>query len=485
MLRPLGIAVMTSLLTWTTLAVENPWVDKAPPIIAAAADEPTVERYLAALDAAYRADDWQAGARLADEARRRFTDEPRLAGPVARALWRAGRMLDAEQLVDAFPADISDPVALQIIAQTALARGDLDRATAASDRLLKLQPRTAVNLMAVIGARLSADRLTEAARVLEELPDLVRPDNGYPEIHFVDEFEGMAEFLRDVGPRPLNEITRTGSAALKRLLIGLPYCEVMINGHGPYTMIVDTGGSIVVSIDRAVADEIGLKLLAESAIRGVGGKDTSHQALVDELRIGEIVGRRVMARVFDVRKAAAFTCDGILGTGVFQRNRLTLDFAGQRLVVTPSATDAAPGQDVPVRYIGDAKPMLPVTVQQQPVTALLDSGADGIYVSPHLLRALFPDRELREIALGDANLGMMGVGNETGPGLIMGPAVDLAVPGRAFERASGLALDVLDTGFSPILGVQTVILIGTPAFRDLRSIPLDFPRSKLWIDWLD
>ena len=62
---------------------------------------------------------------------------------------------------------------------------------------------------------------------------------------------------------------------------------------------------------------------------------------------------------------------------------------------------------------------------------------------------------------------------------------DLQFAGRTFENYSGLGLDVLDTLLSPILGVRTDILIGMPTFRQTRSVTIDFPACRMWVDWLD
>ena len=101
----------------------------------------------------------------------------------------------------------------------------------------------------------------------------------------------------------------------------------------------------------------------------------------------------MLARVFDVPDVIGA---GIIGTGVFERGRMTMDFANAELRVEPSSGDPAPGAEQSLRLIGDAKLMLIIQAADRTVTALLDSGADGLFLAPSLMRDLFPEHDLLE-----------------------------------------------------------------------------------------
>jgi len=79
----------------------------------------------------------------------------------------------------------------------------------------------------------------------------------------------------------------------------------------------------------------------------------------------------------------------------------------------------------------------------------------------------------------------MGVGGEGGPMLYMGPMIELRLGRKHFDQTAGLGLDVLDTVISPMIGVQTDVLIGLPTVREMKSMTVDYPRRRLWVDWLD
>ncbi len=461
--------------------IQNPWKARLPDAMGLARRESSPTAYWIAMDAAWRADDWQAGLELAREAAEKFTDDPRLTGPVARALWRSGLMLEAETYLPKLAVQSDDPVALHALILMRLARGELAEASQAAERLARQPGVSAADLATVMSVRLAADQIDGLAEMVRRIERMSDPANGYPETLLEEVVEGLPEFLEKAGSGPLSNVTAHGSAPMPVIpMINLPGCMVRINGKGPFRMIVDTGGSITLSLDTDIAEELGLEKLAEGSVRGVSGKDAAWQTVAGELQIGEIRCERVMTRVFGVRKATAFTADGILGTGVFADARMKLDFEHAELHVMPSSDEAAAGQEYALRIVGDAKLMAPVTIHGEPATALLDSGADVIALSPSRMKRLFPDVDPRSFQLPTA-----GVGAGEAPKITLSKGVDLEFGGRKWENVSGLGLDVLDTILSSYLGIQSDVLIGMPSFRQMKSFTVDFPKRRMWIEWLE
>ncbi len=482
MQRVLGALVLAMLFLPTVRAEDNPWRAKVADAVACAEREKTAEAYITGLDTAYRADDWRAALKLVEQARPQFGDDARMQARFARALRRGGLLRESEALADTFPTDSRDPVALEVIIYTCLQRGQTERALAAAEQLDKLTPQTAEGLVAVLSARQANNQLKNLSAMVKRVLELVDVANGYPESYFAESLAGTDEFFRRAGDEPLNQVIKHGRAPMtKAPLIGLPSCRVEINGHGPFDMILDTGGSTIISLDNDAAEQIGLEQFGEATIRGVGGKDTSQQAIIDDLKIGNICCRRVGARIFDVPDMIG---DGIIGTGVFGNARMTMNFAKAELTVTPSSSKSAPGAELPLRIIGDSKLMPIVSVNGRPVVAVFDSGADGMYLSPELMRDLSAADKLRTIS-GDAlGLDAAGVGSGAAQTFVVGPGVDVEIPGRTYHNASGIGVGVLDDTLSPILGVQSGVLIGMSAFRDMRSATIDFPTTRMWVDWL-
>ena len=460
---------------------ENPWIDQLIPAVENARKARTVSTYRTALEAAWRADDWQVGLELAREALQKWPAASKLHGPVARAFWRAGYIIDAERAVARISGQREDRVALQMLITVHLASGRHAPARQAAELLETLKPATAEDLFYIIGLRAAFNQLDGLGKLIRRAEKLVDPSHGYPEIYIQEQLEGLAEFFDAIGNEPVNQLANYGSCPMPVIsLINLPGCQVYINGHGPYRMIVDTGGSTILSLDEKIAAEIGLKSIATSTIHGVAGKEESGQVLVDQLQIGEIICRRVMTRTFALSKSIAYAADGVIGTGIFANGRMTFDFNSGRLTVAPSALQSAPGDEVDLRIISDAKFVIPITLHGEPAAALLDSGADAFAVAPSRLRRLFPDEKIRTIqALA------LGVGGDENPSISLTPGVNFEFAGREYKNFGGLGLDALDTLLGPLLGLQTDVLVGMPILRQMKTMTVDFPRCKMWAEWLE
>ncbi len=474
------VAAATMLLLPADGEVVNPWKARVKPAEQAALRERTPKAFVAALDAAWRGDDWEAGLRLATAASEQHPRHAELTGYVCRALWRAGHLLDAEKSLSDIPADTRDRAALHTLATIHMARGEFDVARTCVARLERQERLSAADMGLIMSVRLELAETAGLQALLRRMLKAIDASNGYPETFLAEVSEGMPELFEKLGDRKLNQITRHGEAPMPLIpVILLPGCDVLINGRGPYRMVLDTGGSVSLSLDAELAEELGLERIADAAVHGVGGKDTAWQTIVPEMHIGAVVVRNVMTRAFAVRKSTAFACDGIIGTGIFADARMTLDFESARLIVAPSTTAAAAGTELVVRVVGDAKIMAPVTLHGQPATALLDSGAGIIAVSPKRLRSLFPGEDVTTLAVPAAGVGS----GDTTVGF--GRPVDLTFGGKHYDRVSGVGLDALDGLLSTFLGMQADVLVGVPIFREMRSFCIDFPKRRSWVRWIE
>ena len=458
---------------------ENPWTEKVGPAVETAKHSRTIVAYRHALDVTYKADDWRAALKLADVALAEYPDNAMLSGRLARAFWRGGQLENAEKIIDSLEIDKADSPALCAAIDVQLARGNREAAFAAAKRLEKLNPETAHELYYLLAVRLEQQNYADLPEMVRKAEKLINPANGYPEIYLDEVLEGLPEFFEAIGPKPMNQIIRHGAADMPMIsTLRLPYCSALINGKGPYRLIVDTGGSITLSLDDDIAEELGLRSYGKAGIRGISGKQDSEQSLVDELVIGDIVLSRVMTRTFAIPDMITVSADGIIGTGLFAQARMTFDFEKGRLVIEPSSDTSAAGNEMPLRIVGDAKLIAPILLQDRPALALLDSGADVAALSPGVLKELFPDHD--PISLSAAG---MGVGEGAAAGISLNPGVKLTCWNRTFENYSGIGLDVLDDLLSPILGIQTQVLVGMPILRQLKTCTVDYPRRRMWTVW--
>lgn len=458
-------------------APDDSWKERAADRLAAATEAPSAKTVADALDAAYRADDLEL-TRQAIKLTEDLKDVDRLRGLLLRALWRLGKLQAVEKmLADVTPAS-RDLDALTVAVAAALSRCDFKTADAYADAIAKIGPRTALQANALFSARLASDQHEGVAASVRRIEKLIDRKNGYPDSLLGESVDGLAEFFEKIGDEPLNRISRYGAAEMPfAAMLGVPRVDVMINGQGPYSLLLDTGGSVVLSLSPRVAEECGVKSLANASVRGVGGTSESGQAVVERLEIGAIELRRVMTRIYKLPSGLDQMIDGIVGTGMFARGRMTLNFADAVLKIEPSSEKPAAGSEFPVRIIGDGKIIAPVQVEGEPVLAIVDSGAGANALSPSRLRIIFPDRDTKLMEVH-----AMGVG-ESATKLNLGPSASLTGFGRTFKEFSGVGLDVLDSMLSPALGIQADAIVGMPMLRQMKTFTIDYHHARLWIDW--
>lgn len=113
--------------------------------------------------------------------------------------------------------------------------------------------------------------------------------------------------------------------------------KVKINGQGPFTFGLDTGGRNLVTPE--VAEKLGLKLSEEFQTGGAGEKRVSAWwTTVEKVEIGEIIVTNqyfVVLSLNDIKKAIGFKeFDGLLGQELFHSLTTKIDFEKNEMVFT-------------------------------------------------------------------------------------------------------------------------------------------------------
>ncbi|NDP43803.1 MAG: hypothetical protein GZ089_13960 [Aromatoleum sp.] len=199
-----------------------------------------------------------------------------------------------------------------------------------------------------------------------QIPFRVRSTRGdpkYDELVVVDAIEynkpldGIA-FGLPAPPRP--DFTFPAGRALVEVPFevhnGHLFVRVMLNGKGPFRMLLDSGGVNVLMPKAAAA--LGLK--AEGALPGAGSGEAQQEVgltMVDRLEVGGIV---VEHQTFATIDLAAFIqrveglddVAGLVGYELFKRFPVTLDYARSRAIFYDPATFryAGGGTRVPFRF---------------------------------------------------------------------------------------------------------------------------------------
>jgi predicted aspartyl protease len=124
---------------------------------------------------------------------------------------------------------------------------------------------------------------------------------------------------------------------------GLPFVEVMINGCGPFKMLLDTGWEMSV-VTRSVADELGLPeprtRYMDATATGAEAKPFPFKVVtISEMTLGEahFRGFDVQARDLGSLEQTGVVLDGILGFPVFKECLLTVDFPRKELRIERGA----------------------------------------------------------------------------------------------------------------------------------------------------
>ncbi len=239
-------------------------------------------------------------------------------------------------------------------------------------------------------ARCPLAQLTATLLIL--LPTAVRPQStGTPPQQGIEEVVVSAPEPRYVAPTTRDRIGRI-------------WAPVLINGKGPYRLVLDTGASRSAVIQHVV-DDAGLPVRSRPVrLRGVTGSAIVPAVRVDTLQFGELVIENATLPVV----ADAFGgAEGVLGGEGMQDKRIHIEFLKDRISILRSHGAAAPAGflTVPFKYRVNAGMRIEVMVGPIRTTAVIDSGAQAT-VGNLALRAALARRRGEKNPYDDAIIGV-------------------------------------------------------------------------------
>jgi predicted aspartyl protease len=210
-------------------------------------------------------------------------------------------------------------------------------------------------------------------------------------------------------PTPLDEVLVTAPepryvAPTTRDRIGRIWAPVLINGKGPYRLVLDTGATRSAVIQRVV-DDARLPVRAKPVrLRGVTGSAIVPAVLADTLEFGELVIENATLPVV----ADAFGgADGVLGAEGMKNKRIHIEFLKDRISIIRSHNAAAPAgfSTVPFRYGVNRGMRIEAMVGPVRTTAVIDSGAQ-VTVGNLALREALARRRGAQDPYDDAIIGV-------------------------------------------------------------------------------
>jgi len=205
-------------------------------------------------------------------------------------------------------------------------------------------------------------------------------------------------------------------APTRRDRIGRIWAPVLIDGKGPYRLVLDTGANHSAITQRA-ANRLGLPLSKDQALlTGVTGSATVQEVTVDRMEVGELLlGPTFLPIVPDVFAGA----DGVLGREGLAEMRILADFQHDRLTITRSRRQHADFDFavVPLRLTPEGLLVATAMVGHVPARAIIDTGAERTVGNEALRQAVLhhPDSRARREDIVGVTLDVQTGDNEPTP----------------------------------------------------------------------
>ena len=259
----------------------------------------------------------------------------------------------------------------------------------------------------------------------------------------------------------------------RRDQIGRIWAPVMINGHGPFRLVLDTGASHS-AVTELVALALGIPTdrSAPVILRGVTGFATVPTIRVDTLTVGDLA---VDSPILPIVPDALGGAQGILGSEGLAGKRIFIDFRHDRIAITYSRNERSTRDfvDIPFHAVRNTLVVVSARIGDVSTKAIIDTGGQTTIANLALRNALARRR-------------LQGRGK---PDLIIGATKDVqegeVLPMPAIEFGS---IQIRDGGvtFADMyifkqwkLLDEPAILIGMDALGLLDTLVIDYRRHEL------
>jgi Aspartyl protease len=259
----------------------------------------------------------------------------------------------------------------------------------------------------------------------------------------------------------------------RRDQIGRIWAPVMINGHGPFRLVLDTGAShSAVTALVALALGIPTNQSPPVVLRGVTGFATVPTIRVDTLTVGDVA---VDSAILPIVPDALGGAQGILGSEGLAGKRIFIDFRHDKIVITYSRNEKSGRDfvDVPFHSLRNTLVVVNAMIGDVRAKAIIDTGGQAT---------------IANLALRDA-LARTSLLHRGKPDQIIGATKDIqngeiiAMPAIQFG-----SIQILDSGvtFGDMyifkqwnLLREPAILIGMDALGLLDTLVIDYRRHEL------
>lgn len=160
------------------------------------------------------------------------------------------------------------------------------------------------------------------------------------------------------------------------------YLSVMLNGRGPFTFVLDSGGDYIVTPDVAAA--LSAKSSGSMQLGGVGSAtESAGFTRLESIGIGGALVRNQYAIVLPIATgfgmAEGMRIDGMAGYQLLARFLTTVDYANSKITfaIPSSIPAAAPGAAAIPFYFDGTIPRIPVGLDGITTSGEIDTGSRG------------------------------------------------------------------------------------------------------------
>jgi hypothetical protein len=166
-----------------------------------------------------------------------------------------------------------------------------------------------------------------------------------------------------------------------------PHVQVMVNGKGPFTFVLDTGTGGDALVTRHLAEQLSLPIAGEKLVDDDSGVKPRK---VPAFRLDSVSVAGVEFKNVSAGESPEFDkdFDGILGFTLFRDYLLTLDYPNQKVTLAHGSLPAADGKDILAFTMPDKRPFIELIIDSRKVEVCVDSGGQGLSLPAKSLEGL-------------------------------------------------------------------------------------------------
>jgi predicted aspartyl protease len=285
-----------------------------------------------------------------------------------------------------------------------------------------------------------------------------------------------------VDPIQLEELAVTADeprfvAPTRRDKIGRIWAPVLVNGQGPFRLVLDTGASHS-ALTPQLAESIGISLQTTSMVmlRGATGSAAVPMVPVRTLEYGDLL---LEPRRLPVIPDALGGAEGVLGMDGFANKRIHIDFRHDSITIMRSKNQRATGgyTTIPVKFLRGRLLVVDAYIGGVPVKAIIDTGGQVTLGNEALRTALAERRKRQE--------------KEAVPDQVMGSTLDVQMGNRVDTPALAMgeimvrnpAMTFADFAIFEHwkMTQEPAMLIGMDVLGLLDTLIIDYRRKELQV----